>query len=494
MAIPKVSITLVEGALGIPPEQTDSKVIVFGYSSIGVTNQLYDFDQASPSSAKAILGVGRLPQLVASLLATPNHGPVIAVPIASSVGANTAVTESGTTPPDITLTGTPHDDFYGRVEILTGGSLGTATFRYSLDYNAAKPSQATWSQEITTAATYLMPDTGVTLNFAAGTYNIDNRYTWTSTAPTHSNTNVTDGIDAVIANGVDFGWGYVSAAMAGATDADRVTALASLFSAVGVRVDSLEAAYKFVGFTLEAPSPVDPTTAGGLTTWRGALVSGMAASSHKRLMVAAGYSRKAADMTIAGYSLPRRPAGWSVLERISRSTISEHLGDVSSTAGILRGIVSIEHDEETTGGLDGSRFTTLRTLAGRQGFYVTRGHQFATTGSDYSATPRLRVINTASKVLRNAALSYLNSKVVVDTATGRIREDEALAIDADLTFSLNAALVQPTHASSAAAKVSRTNDILATGTLSVEGAVQPVGYAETIPISLGFTRSTTSAS
>ena len=491
MAIPKVVLSLVEGALGIPPEQTDNVLIVFGYSSTGTVGQIYDFDQASPSTVKSQIGVGRGPQLVATLLATPNHGPVKFVPLAFTAGTNSAVSSSGSgTPPVITLTGTPHDDFNLRVEVVQTGTLGVWTLRYSLDYSSKFPSQATWSAEIVSAATVALPDTGITLNIAAGTAAADNVWTATCTAPTHSNTQITDGIDLVIAAGTDFGWGWVTAANGGASDAARMSALAATFAAVSARIDLLEAAYKYVGFTLEAPSPFDPTTSAGLTTWRSAFASAVAALAHKRMMIAAGYCRRAADMTIAGFGIPRRPI-WTVAERLSSMSISTHLGEVKS--GPSRSVVSLEHDEEATGGLDSLRLTTMRTIAGRQGFYVTRGNQFATVGSDYSATPRLRVINTASKTLRNAALFYLNSKIIVDSATGRIREDEAMAIDSDLSSQLDAVLVQPQHASSVAARVSRTDAILSTSTLNVEGAVQPVGYGEQIPISLGFTKTTAAA-
>lgn len=490
MAIPKVVLTLVEGALGIPPEQTDNVLIVFGYSSIGTVGLIYDFDQASPSTVKAQIGVGRGPQLVATLLATPNHGPVKFVPLAFTAGTNSAVSSSGTAPPVITITGTPHDDHSLRVEPIQTGALGVWTLRYSLDYDPKYPSQATWSAEIVSAATVVLPDTGITLTIAAGTASANNVWTATCTAPTHSNTQITDGIDLVIAAGTDFGWGWVTAANGGVSDAARMTALAATFAAVSARVDLLETAYKYVGFTLEAPSPFDPTTSGGLTTWRSAFASAIAALSHKRMMIAAGYCRRAADMTITGNAIPRRPI-WTVAERLSAMPISTHLGEVKS--GAARSVVSLEHDEEATGGLDALRLTTMRTIAGRQGFYVTRGSQFAAAGSDYSATPRLRVINTASKGLRNGALFYLNSKIIVDSSTGRIREDEAMAIDSDLTSQLDALLVQPQHASSVAARVSRTDAILSTSTLNVEGAVQPVGYGEQIPISLGFTKSTSAA-
>jgi hypothetical protein len=62
-----------------------------------------------------------------------------------------------------------------QVDIQTGGSRGTATFRYSFDGGS------TWSEsDVLTAATYEMKlngmPTGLTLNFPVGTYNADNLY------------------------------------------------------------------------------------------------------------------------------------------------------------------------------------------------------------------------------------------------------------------------------------------------------------------------------
>lgn len=97
--------------------------------------------------------------------------------IGVDTAAWSAVTEAGTSPPDLTLSGTPTNTFSLRVEITTGGARGTAKFRYSL--NGGK----TWiKSNITTAATYVMPGTGTTLNFATGTYVTDNVYTATCSA------------------------------------------------------------------------------------------------------------------------------------------------------------------------------------------------------------------------------------------------------------------------------------------------------------------------
>lgn len=113
-----------------------------------------------------------------------------------------AVTPSGTTPPTVTLAGTPLGPWNLKIDIVTGGaSNGTATFRFSTDGGN------TWS------ATYTVPNgggafvlddsrqaavadingaktadslvgnngkTGITATFANGTYNADNEYVATA--------------------------------------------------------------------------------------------------------------------------------------------------------------------------------------------------------------------------------------------------------------------------------------------------------------------------
>lgn len=97
----------------------------------------------------------------------------------SSMGA---VTASGTTPPTVTLSGTPSGAWNLQIDIVAGGALGAATFRFSTDGGV------TWSATLTTAASIALTDTavdslvgvngktGVTAAFASATYNADNLY------------------------------------------------------------------------------------------------------------------------------------------------------------------------------------------------------------------------------------------------------------------------------------------------------------------------------
>jgi hypothetical protein len=96
-----------------------------------------------------------------------------------------AVTSSGSSPPTVTLAGTPSGPWDLVIDIQTGGALGTATFKFSVDGGV------TWSAEITTTASTgvnVLADTaidslvgnngstGITATFASGTYNADNVY------------------------------------------------------------------------------------------------------------------------------------------------------------------------------------------------------------------------------------------------------------------------------------------------------------------------------
>jgi hypothetical protein len=76
---------------------------------------------------------------------------------------------SGAAPPVVTMTGALAQSLPLRVEIQTTGARGTATFRWSIN------SGTTWAESnVVTAATYLMPGTGIALNFPAGTYTNNN--------------------------------------------------------------------------------------------------------------------------------------------------------------------------------------------------------------------------------------------------------------------------------------------------------------------------------
>ncbi len=83
------------------------------------------------------------------------------------------IVATGTTPPTVAVTGRrvlglASDTI--RIDIVAGGAVGTATFRYSFDQGT------TWSSTVATAASVVLGTSGLTATFAAGTYNADNQY------------------------------------------------------------------------------------------------------------------------------------------------------------------------------------------------------------------------------------------------------------------------------------------------------------------------------
>ena len=107
----------------------------------------------------------------------PAATPVSSFKQQTDVGfAMSAVTAAGTTPPTITLTGTPVKPINLRVKCTTLGARATAVISYSIDGGG------TWVDNVLTAATIVVLDnagvsTGVTLNYANATAAVDNVWT-----------------------------------------------------------------------------------------------------------------------------------------------------------------------------------------------------------------------------------------------------------------------------------------------------------------------------
>jgi hypothetical protein len=110
------------------------------------------------------------------LLTSPTDGGIsrfVGVPLIVSDRAPVeyGVTSAGTTPPTVALTGNSIGKLTFSLEVTTGGTRGTAIFKWSSDGGT------TYTTGVTTAATVVLGDTGITATFAAGTYATDNVYT-----------------------------------------------------------------------------------------------------------------------------------------------------------------------------------------------------------------------------------------------------------------------------------------------------------------------------
>jgi hypothetical protein len=551
--LPDVTVTISDGAQGLVSSASEQAHAILAVCAAGTPNTLYAYNDIPTLVAAHLAGPGV--EVAAHSLAVAG-GPIYLVPLTQATpGApgsvtktgsgptvtaptKSAVTEAGTAPPDVTLSGTPTKYIDLVVEITTGGARGTAVFRYSIDGGD------TWAAEnVTTAATYLMSGTGVTLNFATGTdYTDDNVYTaktcvpydgyevrleiieggalgtatfryctdrdnpdgptWsptlvtpsdglynvpntgvtftlaagtyiagttydiTCTAPGYDSDGVTDALEALMADPRE--WGAVH--LVG--QASSVSGSATIASVLDTQLEAAASgSFRYAMAFLECADDTDSN-----------IIDAFEDFASKRVSVCAGFCRVTSMVNGRSY---KRSSAMPIAARFSKVGIGVDLARVSD--GPLLGVTYLHRDEQVNPGLDAARFSTLRSIVGRTGYYITNARLMAPEGSDFTLVQYRRVMDVACAVGRDASLEFLSAGVRVNASGGTIFELDARAIEAFIRSKLNARLTQPGHVSAVSCVVDRTNNVQSTETIKEQIRITPLGYAKSILADIGFT-------
>jgi uncharacterized protein DUF2586 len=463
MANPEVNVTIADGALGLS-ESVDDIHVKLGTCSAGAFNTLFSFSR--PQTVVATLGQGRLVESICDTLAVAG-GPVLAMRInGSTAGSNSAVVRVGTSPdPGLTFSGAPFDSYQGIARITLGGAIGTFQFQASFDGGD------TWSDVILSAAsvTTFAATTGLTFLFAAGTYVIGDTYTWTSTAPYFTTTDLNTTFTALLANPSE--WSFVHVCGHGANAADT----AAIAAAVQSQLTTADTQFRFAVGIIEASDDTDAN-----------LITGLAATSAIDVNLAAGFCEMQSAVSGRVY---KRSAGIPVatravkVSRKPRVRIATHLGRVAD--GALDNVVSLYRDEDVTPLLDPQRMTTLRTIKGKQGKFITRARMLAPSGSDYKYWHTRRVVKKACRQSRLRLLDFLNDTVLVK-ANGTILEREAQRIESQVDAHLRDNMTVFGEATLITVAIDRTVNIQVTGSLLVDVRIRQLGYLENINLTVGL--------
>lgn len=462
MTIPYVKNTILDGAGGALALGSDLHVKC-GVATSG--DELTFAIFTSPDDIETEFTSGPLCEAGSDFIA--NTGlPVALVRIASSAvtaGTLSAITKVAShAGPTISNNSTAAlDEYELLVEIVLGGAVATATFKYSLDGGD------TWSATIVTASTVNLTGSGISLAFAAGTYVAGNQYSATTTAPTYTAQGLSDAIDAAYASASAFRLVHVIGHTADA--ADTATSAAAIQTIMNTKATT---SHRYGYAVIEGADDVDAD-----------LVTNLASVSANRVACVADFVEAISTNTQRQY---RRHAAWSAVVEIMRRPISVDAGYFADGYGSIPGITSIERDEFKTPLLDAARMVTLRTWVGRQGFYVTRGRTLATTGSDFTSIPNRQVMDAACAIAYDALLNFVNADILLDRTTGKIREDEAQAIEAFVSGKLRAGITAPGHASDVEFLINRDQDILTTETLKSKTRILPKGYVRFIENEISF--------
>lgn len=480
MSAPTVSFTIQSNNLGQVPTGIGNVIAVVGTSSAGTANQPYI--SPVPGNFVTQFGYGPGPQL-AALVANQSGNSVVFVKAATTTpGSSTAVVHTGTGTSVVTISGTPYDNYYLKVTATVAGTIGTAANNgpaITVSLDSGRTISATVN--LGTASTYAIPNTGLTLNFGAGTLVVADTYTSVCTAPAWSDANVTSALTSLIGQtGYTLEDVYVTGPAA-AADATSVNGnITTLFNSAIYTTAVLDAR---------------DATWGGTSTeteqqWMAAIQTDFASfqATNGQVAVAAGFYNCVSPVDSTQM---RRPLSWFAAGRDADVAISVDLGRVADGPLTPMTIPAtpdgfIYHNEAVNPGLDGSRFISATTIPGKVGFYIVNPNTMAASGSDLNWLQMRHVLNALTVILYNFFTNELSSSVRVSSTTGYILPQDANSLEQRCNAEINAGLVNTGDVSAASISVTRNNNILSTHQLIVTGTIVPLAYLKTISVTIQF--------
>ena len=494
MSAQGVNLTVADNGLGQTPPGAGNEMVVIGCTSSGTAN--VPVTSTNPNDFITNNGYGPAVQ-AAAFIAARTGNPVCLVKAATVTnGSNTAVTKTGSGTSVMTLTGNPVDTFYGLVTVTTAGTIGTSGITFTVSLDAGRSIYQTVS--LGTATTYVVPNTGLTLNFAAGTMVLGNTYAWVSTEPLWNDAGISSAMQAL--------WTLPSTFLDILITGDATGADISAFDGY---MTTLFNKRRYSRMLTNARDAVwGGTSTETETTWIAAIEADHANDSTVRVGVSGGHYNLISPIDQVQY---RRPLSWSAAQRDSAVAIQVDLGRVADgalpqlviptkTSGWPFGTPNANsadgfnyHDESVTPGLDAARFLTAWSLTGLPGFFIKNPNLMAPPGSDFNWLQHGHVIDVACAVWYLFAVKLLSSAVRVNKTTGFILEQDAQAIEMSGTATLRNALLAPGAVSDVFATVSRTDNILATSTITTTVSVIPLGYVKSINTQITFVNPATQA-
>ena len=470
MAIKSVNFTILNNGLGAVSPGGGETIVVVGVSSSGTAATL--LESTNPGDFVTSYGYGPAVE-AAGFIANTSGNPVVFVKAATVVaGTSSAVTHTGTGTSVVTLTGAPYDTYYAAVTVTSGGTIGVTGCVLTVSLDAGRTTFATVN--LGTALTYLIPNTNVTLNFAAGTLVAGDVYTFISTEPKWNGASLTLAIGALISSSNLFKnilvVGDVDASEAATIDAEMTV----LFNQK-----------RFSRAFTNARDVVDGGTAGETSAqWVTAIEADFAAFDSERISSAAGFYNVISPFTQTQY---RRPLSWVAAAVDAQATIGQDISAVSlgSIPALPRPTVVdgfVYFDSQVNPSLNNARFLTAQQIFGLSGYYIANSNMMSQLGTDFSILPYCEVVDVACKTSYSFFVQQLGGSVRVNSTTGFILAADANDLDGRCTSALETSL--GAGVSSVYCLVNRTTNILSTQTLYATIGIVPLGYINVINVTM----------
>lgn len=480
MTVPSQQMLVLDPGLGLVSADPNSPLLT-GVSSLGTAGSLLSF--SSPADVRSQLGFGELAEDVANMLLRKG-GPVLVMPVTGTTAATvSAVVHTAGAGPLVTAAMSPASTgrYTIRVEIISGGALGVATFRYTLDYHSPTDVAPTFSavRTVPSGGTFVIPNAGITLTFAAGTYvglsGTQDIYSLT-TEPAKSTPSDLAVAGAALAALPTLSfplWFHCQTNLTGVLGAALFTSLAGFLT-------SLANQYRFARGFCDGGS--------GDTTSN--LLTAANAVSDKRTGMSYGYVLMQSAAPFEGFSVRKSDVNSALAPRIAANLIST---DTARTAsGNIPGVLKIFHDAFLDPTVDAGQITTMRTWPNAPAFWPTQGYLKSPPGSDFQKIQYGRIMDAACSTVFKAVFPFILEGFRTQ-ADGTIDPLDAADIESAGRNALADTLLRPNnargrrgHVSAVNFNVDRTVNLNTSGQLKTRTAIRPLGYPGTIINELGF--------
>lgn len=476
-----VNFTVLDNGLGLAPAGQGNVMAVIGTSSIGTAYQPYM--SAVPGTFVTNSGYGPGPELAAKVANDTGNNVVFVKAPSATPGSNTAVVATRVGTPSsstVTVTGTPFDSYDAIVTVNVGGTIGVTgiQIQVSLDNNRTIYAVA----NLLTANSYAIPNTGLTVNFGAGTLNAGDTFAWMSTEPLWNDAGIVSAINSLLTintNVVDI---FVPGIAASGDVPSLDSAMTNLFNKK--RFSRLLCAARDV---LMAGTSTETEA-----TWVTSLVNDAANNSSLRVGMTAGHYNFVSPISQTQF---RRPLLWGAGARDAAVAIQIDLGDVSK--GAIPMVLPttpdgrVYHDESVLAGLDAARYISAWSLSGLPGLYIMNPNLMAPPGSDFKWLQYGHVVDAACVIAYQFFVKRVSTAVRVDPKTGFILGQDANALETGCNRAFAAAgLVGPPGAPGAVSQifttVNRQVNMLSANALFVTVNIVPLAYLKKIDVTMTF--------
>lgn len=490
---PTIDMQKIDGGTGVV-RPSDTNVCAFlAPSSTGTNNR------AEPALDTGVVagefGDGALVEGTAYIMPTAGKPMLLVKANATTAGAYGTVshTNPSTTPGTSVVTGDgtskPRDDYNAQLNVLSGGTIGTGpiSIEYSLDggQNTSAP------VALGVATSYTIPDSGVKFDFASGTLVTGDIISVPCTGPISTNADLINALEGLRQSDQP----YEIILFHGIADATTVSNLDTWITA-----QELVGKFK-LGICTCRPRATDGTETEA--QYLSALTPIFANVASINVVVAADVGDVASPIpnrATTGMTLPR-PAGWAIAARLMKIEIGEDAAFVGRGPVPQFGISDTRnnpkyHNEAKFPGLDNIRLSSLTTIPGKQGTFITNALIISTTGSDYVYAQHARTMNQAAEIgfaflAEELSKGVRKSPHVGPNGERYINEGDALRIEQDGTRAIKAALNGQVN--DVALVLSRTDDISDNDGADVHGSIQSesLAYIKKFTVTAGFVKSIT---